>query len=156
MLSFQFQLKNSFFFLLIFGLKSMKFYYIWASLFWVKKNKNKINIRNQKYEPLKCNKIDIYSNFLFGPCSHLWPTLVLFGLVWSNQVHLVHNSPIKSILFTLVHFSFIRAILSTLVQFGPFYPLQFYSVHIGLIQAIRSYLVDISLIPSILVLLSPI
>ena len=72
-------------------------------------------------------------NFLFSPCNHLWPTLVLFGLLWSNSVHI---SPIKSIQSTLVHFSFIQAIRSTLVQFGPFYSLWFYSVHIGLIRAI--------------------
>ena len=100
--------------------------------------------------------IYIYSNFLFGPCSHLWPTLVLFGLLWSIWSILVILSPFcplwsDSVLFGLfsllwsnsvhsVHFGSIRF---TLVLFGPFCPL-------------RSYLLDIGLIQSILVLFGPI
>ena len=62
----------------------MRFNYILTKLFSFElKNTNKINIRNYKYVPIKCNKNDKYSKVLFGPHWSILPTLdsvhILFG-----------------------------------------------------------------------------
>ena len=138
----------------------MRLYYILTKLFSFElKNTNKINIRNYKYVPIKCNKNDKYSKVLFGPHWSILPTLVLFSphFIRSNLStwsYLVDIGPIRStmVLFvptqsTLVHsvlfgpccshsvlfcpFGPLCSIWSICVHFGPFRPLWFILVHFG-------------------------
>ena len=122
------------FFLLIFGLKSMKFYYILAKLFSfeLKKKKNKkqkktkqnkeltLDIRNMspknaikmiKYSKVLFSPHWFYSfhSILFGPIWSILSTLVLFGLLWSYSVNSIHFDSICSY---SVHIGPIHIILS--------------------------------------------
>ena len=65
----------------------MRFNYILAKLFSFElKNKNKINIRNYKYEPIKCNKNDKYSKVLLNPNRSTLVDSAGFGSIRSTLV----------------------------------------------------------------------
>ena len=161
MFSFQFQLKNSFFFLL-FGLKSMNLYYIWANFFscelknTIKILKQTLEIRNMN--PKNATKMiniqksysvhivsiwsNQYSSVQFGPIRSYLVHSVHYSSIRSNSIHSVLFSPCRLVQSTLalfgphwsysVHFGPIRSILFTLVLFGPFCRLWFYFVLFGL------------------------
>ena len=113
----------------------MKFYYNWAKLFSFElKNTNKIDIKNKKHGPWKCNKMINIQKFYsvhFGPIPSIFSFSVHFGSISSTLVLLVHS----------IH---IAPIISTPILFGPhwLYPIhsvhRFYLVHIGPIRSILS------------------